>query len=269
MPVNLSSGAIINNSQLCEVFLCSPQGGMRRSHKTNTLVLISNHVESIYEDQWIGDVLHYTGMGTHGDQTLTSQNKTLDESDTNGVEVHLFEVFRTKEYTYRGIVRLASTPYQATQPDSNNQSRNVWIFPLKLIDSSALIREEDYEHATQTRARAAKKLSDAELLERVQNSSTTAGIVEVKSKRRQRSPYIVELANRRANGICQLCNKPAPFEKNGTPYLEVHHIVPLADQGDDSLSNTVALCPNCHRKMHALALKDDVEKLLLAADIKP
>ena len=32
--------------------------------------------------------------------------------------------------------------------------------------------------------------------------------------------------------------------------------------GDDSLSNTVALCPNCHRKMHILDLESD-KKILL------
>lgn len=52
----------INNAELCEVFGCSPQGGMRRSHKTNTLVIVSNHIKSIYDDRWVGDVLYYTGM---------------------------------------------------------------------------------------------------------------------------------------------------------------------------------------------------------------
>ena len=92
----LPPGTILNNAELCEHFLCSPQGGMRRSLKTNTLVIISNHVESIYEDRWIGDELHYTGMGQVGNQELKTQNKTLAESLTNGVSVHLFAVFTDK-----------------------------------------------------------------------------------------------------------------------------------------------------------------------------
>ena len=108
----LSQGQVINNDQLCESFGCSPQGGMRRSLKTNTLVLISNHVESIYDDRWIDGVFHYTGMGQKGDQSLDfSQNKTLSESPKNNVEVHLFEVDKEKEYTYQGCVNLAGTPY--------------------------------------------------------------------------------------------------------------------------------------------------------------
>lgn len=77
-----------------------------------------------------------------------------------------------------------------------------------------------------------------------------------------RDRYISEYAKRRAQGICQLCGEPAPFtDRDGVPFLETHHIIWLADGGDDSIENTVALCPNCHRKMHILDLAEDVEKL--------
>lgn len=107
----LKQGQILDNNKLCELFRCSSQGGMRRSHETNTLVIVSNHIKSIYEDKWIDDVMHYTGMGTSGDQSLFfSQNKTLANTNTNDVEVHLFEVFKLREYYYQGIVKLSSDP---------------------------------------------------------------------------------------------------------------------------------------------------------------
>lgn len=81
-----------------------------------------------------------------------------------------------------------------------------------------------------------------------------------------RDRYISEYARRRAKGICQLCEEPAPFnDKNGEPFLEVHHVIPLAEGGNDSLENTVAICPNCHRKMHSLNLEEDVQKLIQVA----
>lgn len=65
-----------------------------------------------------------------------------------------------------------------------------------------------------------------------------------------------------ANGKCKLCNKDAPFiDKNGIPFLETHHIIWLAHGGLDTIENTVALCPNCHKKIHNLDLKEDIEKL--------
>lgn len=67
-----------------------------------------------------------------------------------------------------------------------------------------------------------------------------------------RNPNVVAEALYKAKGICEACHQPAPFIKksNGEPYLEVHHIKPLSDGGEDSLENVQAICPNCHRKMH-------------------
>jgi 5-methylcytosine-specific restriction protein A len=56
----------------------------------------------------------------------------------------------------------------------------------------------------------------------------------------------------RAKGVCEECSRDAPFMKasDGTPYLEVHHVNPLASGGYDIVENTKTLCPNCHRKAH-------------------
>jgi hypothetical protein len=110
---------------------------MRRSKRTNTLVLVANHTKAIYDDIWQDGVLNYTGMGQYGDQSLHgNQNITLFESETNDIEIHLFEVFKKKSYTYKGQVKLAEKPYQKIQHDLFNRKRTVWIFPLKSIDET-------------------------------------------------------------------------------------------------------------------------------------
>ena len=77
-----------------------------------------------------------------------------------------------------------------------------------------------------------------------------------------RSEKVIRETKRRAHGLCQLCGKPAPFnDKEGKPYLEVHHVTWLSRGGEDSTQNTVALCPNCHKCMHVLDKQEDVEKL--------
>ena len=150
---SLVPGAVFDNAELARIFGCGTQGGMRRAHKTNSLVLVSNHVESIYDDRWIDGVLHYTGMGS--------------------VSVSQFD----------------------------------------------------------------------------------------------RNPWVAEYTKRRADGHCDLCHEPAPFPgKDGTPYLENHHITWLSRGGEDSVLNTVALCPNCHRRMHVL--DGDADKALLLKRIK-
>lgn len=67
-----------------------------------------------------------------------------------------------------------------------------------------------------------------------------------------RSHDIVAIALLRAKGVCERCNRKAPFNRksDNTPYLEVHHVESLSNGGADSLDNVLALCPNCHRELH-------------------
>lgn len=67
-----------------------------------------------------------------------------------------------------------------------------------------------------------------------------------------RNPDVVAEVLYLANGICSKCKSKAPFRKrrDGSPYLEVHHKIPLAENGEDTVENAIALCPNCHRESH-------------------
>ncbi len=78
----------------------------------------------------------------------------------------------------------------------------------------------------------------------------------------ERDSQVVRMAKSKAKGYCQLCKKYAPFsDKNGKPYIEGHHIKWLSEGGEDNINNVVALCPNCHKKMHILNLPSDVKIL--------
>jgi len=256
----LTSGVELSNRQVCDFFRCSTQGGMRRSLKTNTLVLISNHVDSIYHDRWIDNILHYTGMGQKGDQRLdATQNKTLNESSSNGVAVHLFEVHVDGVYTYVGQVRLAYDPYQETQPDKTKVERKVWVFPLAVVNGHVPSVPDAVLSKQEARAaREVRRLSDDEVKQRAERARAQPGQRPTSTTRYARDPHVAEYAKRRAKGICELCESPAPFSNgNGEPYLETHHIEWLAKGGADTVANTVALCPNCHRKMHVVNLESD------------
>ena len=99
-----------------------------------------------------------------------------------------------------------------------------------------------------------------------QSSTGPAPIYTTTTALRKRDPYLPEIVKRNANGVCQLCGNPAPFQdRKGKPYLEAHHILPLASNGPDHISNMVALCPNCHRKMHIVEDQADINKLTQVA----
>lgn len=48
---------------------------------------------------------------------------------------------------------------------------------------------------------------------------------------------------------CQLCSFTFK-KKDGEPYNETHHIIPLSEKGKDENINTLVLCANCHRQLH-------------------
>ncbi|MBC2726962.1 MAG: HNH endonuclease [Desulfosporosinus sp.] len=114
----------------------------------------------------------------------------------------------------------------------------------------------------ETAEKEAKQLGVAELLKRIKNNKTPKSKKISETTVYYRDPYIKELVKRLAEGKCQLCSKMAPFvDKDGKPYLEEHHVVRLADGGQDAIGNVVALCPNCHRKTHIL--KDETDLIIL------
>ena len=141
----LDIGQVIDNQKLCSIFRCGPQGGMRKSNSTNTLVIIANYVKGIYHDKWIGGVLHYTGMGLYGNQDIDyMQNYTLNHAKELGIDVFLFQVMEERKYTYSGRVELVGSPYKEIQRDENGQERSVWMFPVKPVPDNDVAKPWHY-----------------------------------------------------------------------------------------------------------------------------
>lgn len=269
---SLVIGNHYSNEGICSVFKVGNMGGMRRSHTTNALVLFSDHTK-MYDDRFEinpsgEEVIHYTGMGTKGDQNKEfAQNKTLFESNENGIKVYLFEKFSDQiGFVYRGQVKLIDEPYTELQLDEDKALRTVYMFPLKLINPSIVISEEEVERSNQEKmavvAKEIKHLSLEEIAQKAKKGPT-------KSKRKtfsvtyNRNPFVSAYVKKRANGICELCEQPAQFsDKEGNPYLECHHIEFLSQGGKDVIENCVALCVVCHKKAHILNDPEDRYKMM-------
>lgn len=262
-------GETYTNNFISMIFLCSYQGGMRKSKKKNALVLFAVHNNPLYSDEWKQDgTLHYTGMGTTGNQSLTyMQNKTLLESQTNGVELYLFESYADNEYIFTGKVELAAAPYISNklEPDSTGRLRKVAKFPLRIANGGSIVPIDiDVILAnSKKKEKKASQMTDDELANKAKKAGNEESTERpVTTIHRDRNELVSEHTKRRANGFCDLCGNPAPFNsKNGNPYLEEHHVLTLAEGGPDTIYNTVALCPNCHRKMHVVHAKADVRRL--------
>lgn len=270
-PGDISIGDELTNQEIVGIFKCGNQGGMRRSKRENCLILITDHTKSLYDDHIDSKgILHYTGMGTKGDQDLNkSQNRTLNESKGNDIKVYFFEKYGQKSsYRFNGEVELDGEPYEGKQHDELGVLRKVYIFPLRPINTESfpVIGNNELNETIEIKEKKTKKLSNRELAERAtklnHTSSTSNTYRKVISKQYDRNEFVKEYARRRAAGRCQLCDELAPFKSNGVPFLEVHHVEWLAEGGPDSVDNVVALCPNCHRKMHVINKPKDLQTLV-------
>ena len=137
---------------------------------------------------------------------------------------------------------------------------------LEVTSSQALASE--LINREQLEEQEAETLPYDELIARAASyHGGTAPVFTSMTKQRKRNGLLVAAAKARAGGKCQLCGITPFLTRTGKPYLEAHHVIPLAEGGADELSNMVALCPNCHRKMHVVCDLDDVAKLMALAEI--
>jgi 5-methylcytosine-specific restriction protein A len=100
----------------------------------------------------------------------------------------------------------------------------------------------------------AKSLNDSASArkQRLAIASKLPEVSQVVSRAYRRNVDVIAEVLHQAKGICEECHKPAPFNRasDGEPFLEVHHRIMLSKGGEDTVANALALCPNCHRKLH-------------------
>lgn len=115
---------------------------------------------------------------------------------------------------------------------------------LTKIEYLSALGEESTAYSTET--------TREERLARLRNAPKKPLSVQTVATTYMRNADVIAEVLDRAAGKCESCFQPAPFvrKSDGTPYLEVHHIVQLAHGGDDTVENAIAVCPNCHRRKH-------------------
>ena len=101
-------------------------------------------------------------------------------------------------------------------------------------------------------------------------------IVKIKAETPEKKEYLIEIyardigwvkeakRNLGLSCICPGCNNSF-IKEDGTPYIEVHHIIPLCNGGEDAKWNLAVLCAHHHRKAHYADAKTriEMEKFLL------
>lgn len=139
----------------------------------------------------------------------------------------------------RGKIYLVAKPTTIELEADYSPMRQIYAIPMG-------DRLYDYvEETVDTRESALETLRKSAYEAAVDTVKT----YETKAINRNRNKTIRSYAIERSKGICEACGDPAPFTtKNGHPYLEIHHLVPVSEGGADHPLNVAAVCPNCHRR---------------------
>ena len=113
--------------------------------------------------------------------------------------------------------------------------------------------------ALEDRTATLRKRRGRKLLEGTPRGQSSPRRVPSSSSQFVRDPLVRAWVLEASGGACEACSAPAPFlDSLGQPYLEVHHVLTLAEGGPDTVENAVAVCPNCHRRLHLGADRGEV-----------
>ncbi|ARS91255.1 hypothetical protein B1756_17005 [Natrarchaeobaculum aegyptiacum] len=155
-------------------------------------------------------------------------------------------VVRGKEILSIGKRRMddeASAGKSSTTPKINLSEKE------QPSDSGKSQEKSEKESRSETTSTYLSELRDQAIEESVDEISVQT--TQRTTQEYTRSSAVREYVKARANGNCEGCGNPAPFtSKTGEPYLHAHHIHELSDKGSDKPDTVVALCPNCHFRVH-------------------
>ncbi|PWE47631.1 HNH endonuclease [Pseudomonas prosekii] len=183
--------------------------------------------------------------------TLIRGNRAIANHAENGLALHLFKSLgKGNGNEYMGEFSCADM-FERTQPDVSGLDRTAIVFRLVPVGIPGEIIEaedRDEDEADLSGSLAAARLA---ALAACKPSNDDLG-QSAPRKIYQRSRKVAHYVLMRAEGECESCEKPAPFlKKDGTPYLEPHHVNRLSDGGLDHPRYVGAVCPSCHREIHS------------------
>ncbi|MBV4476520.1 HNH endonuclease [Pseudomonas botevensis] len=205
-----------------------------------------------YADDWDDDGAYlYTGEGQRGPMTLTRGNRAIAEHAEDGRALHMFRSLgKGNGYVYVGEFSCADM-FERTQPDVSGAARTAIVFRLVPVGIPNGVIEVEAEDEDKTDLPAS--LAAARLAALAACKPTSDDLAQSAPRKiYQRSRKVAHYVQMRAQGVCESCERPAPFmKKDGTPYLEPHHVNRVSDGGLDHPRYVGAVCPSCHREIHS------------------
>jgi len=272
-PLPFAPGELTTHAELMVRFGGQQYGGISTPSATPFVFLFTGEEGEAYgyHDGWDGREFLYSGEGQLGDMKWQAGNKAIRDHVMNKKRLLLFMRHERGKTAQRFLGEFRFEGYFTRLTlDRKREPRQALVFRLLPVDAEFQPTPDVWGVLTEV---------DQLSLESTLPVPVVAPMGVVRPSRRERTSMtyvrdqeVVAFVLGLAAGICEDCREAAPFLTAAeVPFLEVHHVVPLSEGGADTVTNAVAVCPNCHRAAHLS--KDAVERrarlVLVAAQHLP
>ncbi|HEX4853058.1 HNH endonuclease signature motif containing protein [Arenimonas sp.] len=272
---SFTEGKIYKRGDIHDKFGGSRQSGISASRQAPAIFIFTGESgkQYGYEDSWdaAGQVFTYTGEGTEGDMTMTGGNAAIHDHVADGRALHLFEAVpqsgmahlpkgESRKGYCRYVAEMQCAGFIVSKGLDKKQTLLRDLIQFQLVRVGAVQELEEKassagagtDEATQAPQTSPKgSLADLRARAKAASTSPTKKSNDARRTLYERSQDVVRYALARASGVCEGCGGAAPFaRKDGTPYLEVHHVDRVSDGGLDLPQKVAAICPTCHRMIH-------------------
>ena len=245
MSWGFETGRVYNRRvDIHERFGGQQQGGIITPAQHPIVIIITGEegLEHGYADRYRDDgVFEYFEEGQVGDMQFRAGNRAVAEHTAQGKGLLLFKK-TSHGLRFEGEM-VCEGYHHEVAPDRNENSRKAIVFELRSLE--AVVQKVEDEPTSSAAV--------LEELRKLAYAATETSPIPFQAKRNiyQRSNDVRIYVLARAKGKCEGCDVAAPFLRlDGSPYLEPHHLRRLSDGGPDHPAHVIALCPNCHRRVH-------------------
>lgn len=204
-----------------------------------------------YPNKWINPetLLYYFYSRKGVFSESYAYNAAIIDSKNTGIPIYVF-INRDSALHLNGIFE-----FESVHADPEGGSKWFILKKKNSLNINRTITAQEYHEETVKEVNKARETDKALRRERLKLANKVPESVQVVTTAYKRNPDVIVEVLLRSRWCCESCGKPAPFIRSSdlTPYLEVHHKIPLAEGGEDTVENAIAVCPNCHRAEHFAA----------------
>lgn len=221
-----------------------------KSHYLNRFHILSGDVESLPID--IGGVFTAKVTDVYDESSIVEyQGIHINIMTTDIEEEQLVKVKVTGFASQSANGKLL----EKVEPAAGDKKKDNQEHKDKVVQEEKTPKEESQNLESFIQGRIDTKNLNKLRKEAVDDSSSSVSTYSSEKSQNihqyNRSRKVKEYVKARAEGVCEGCDRPAPFRsKTGEPYLHAHHIHELSNGGSDSPETVIALCPNCHYRVH-------------------